>query len=187
MKGLPNVLVYIDDILVHSSSHEEHRQILNEVFKHLAQHNLKIRLEKCYFATHEVEYLGFRLTPDGVLPGTDKTEVIKSAAPPDNVQRVRQFLGLCNFYRNHIKDFAIRSHPLTVLTRKDCEWKGGPLPPDALQSFYELKTALTSTPIVAFSRKDRQYALITDAETGDDNNPGGMGAILTQIDKDGTF
>jgi hypothetical protein len=42
MKGLPNVLVYIDDILVHSRSHEEHRQSLNEVFKRLAQHNLKI-------------------------------------------------------------------------------------------------------------------------------------------------
>jgi putative transposase len=187
MKGIPNVLVYIDDILVHSSSHEEHRKTLDAVFRRLEQHNLKIRLEKCCFATKEVEYLGFRLTPDGVLPGTDKTGVIRSAAPPDNVQRVRQFLGLCNFFRNHIKDFAVRSHPLTVLTKKDCDWKGGPLPPDALKSFNELKTALTSTPIVSFPRKDRQYALITDAATGDDHNPGGMGAILTQIDKEGKF
>jgi hypothetical protein len=103
------------------------------------------------------------------------------------------FNGFDNFlvyvicFQNHITDFAIRSHPLTVLTRKDCEWKGGPLPPDALRSFNELKTALTSTPIIAFPKKDRQYALITDAATGDDNNPGGMGANLTQIDKDRKF
>jgi hypothetical protein len=67
MKGIPNVLVYIDDILVHSSTHEEHRKMLDAIFRRLAQHNLKIRLEKkCCFATNEVEYLGFRLTPDGV-------------------------------------------------------------------------------------------------------------------------
>ena len=144
MKGIPNVLVYIDDILVHSKTHQEHRRILDQVFQRLKQHNLKIRLEKCHFANTSVEYLGFRLTPQGVLPGTDKTAVIRGAQPPDSVQKVRQFLGLCNFFRSHIKDFATRSHPLTVLTRKDCEWKSGPLPQDALKTFIELKTALTS-------------------------------------------
>ncbi len=182
MKDIPNVLVYIDDILVHSRTHEEHRTTLKKVFARLRQHNLKIRLEKCHFANTSVDYLGFRLTPEGVLPGTDKTQVIKDAQPPDSVQKVRQFLGLCNFFRSHIKDFALKSHPLTVLTRKDCDWKGGPLPVDAQQAFVELKTALTSSPLVAFPRKDRQYALITDASCGDAIHPGGMGAILTQVD-----
>ena len=134
-----------------------------------------------------MEYLGFKLTPHGVLPGTDKTEIIRNAAPPDTVHKVQQFLGLCNFFRSHIKDFAIRSHPLTILTKNDCEWKGGPLPPGAMESFLELKTALSSSPLVAFPRSDRQYALITDAACGDDTNPGGMGAILTQIDTNGCF
>ena len=182
MKDIPNVLVYIDDILVHSRTHEEHRTTLKKVFARLRQHNLKIRLEKCHFANTSVDYLGFRLTPEGVLPGTDKTQVLKDAQPPDSVQKVRQFLGLCNFFRSHIKDFALKSHPLTVLTRKDCDWKGGPLPVDAQQAFVELKTALTSSPLVAFPRKDRQYALITDASCGDAIHPGGMGAILTQVD-----
>ena len=182
MKDIPNVLVYIDDILVHSRTHTEHRETLKKVFERLRMHNLKIRLEKCHFANTSVDYLGFRLTPEGVLPGTDKTQVIRDAQPPDSVQKVRQFLGLCNFFRSHIKDFALRSHPLTVLTRKDCDWKGGPLPEEAQRAFVELKTALTSSPLVAFPRKDRQYALITDASCGDAIHPGGMGAILTQVD-----
>jgi hypothetical protein len=50
-----------------------------------------------------------------------------------------------------------------------------------------LKTCLTSKPVVSFPRKHLQYAHITDAATGDDQHPGGMGAILTQVDKDGKF
>ena len=186
-KGIPNVIVYIDDILVHSDTHEQHRQILKSLFKRLVNHNLKIRLEKCHFGKTEVEYLGFKLTPNGVLPGTDKLAVVRDTKPPTTVHQVRQFLGLCNFFRQHIKQFALKSHPLTVLTRKDCSWKNGPLPSEALKAFKELQTCLTSEPLVAFPRKDCQYALITDAATGDDIHPGGMGAILTQVDKDNKF
>jgi len=82
MKDIPNVLVYIDDILIHSKDHNEHCRILTEVLRRLQKHNLKIRLEKCHFATTSVEYLGFRLTPEGVKPGKDKTEVIRTAQPP---------------------------------------------------------------------------------------------------------
>lgn len=98
MKDFPNVLVYIDEILVHTKTHEEHCKILTMVLRRLRKHNLKIRLEKCHFATTSVEYLGFKLTPEGVKPGSDKTEVIWNAPPPDSVQRVRQFMGLCNFF-----------------------------------------------------------------------------------------
>jgi hypothetical protein len=56
-----------------------------------------------------------------------------------------------------------------------------------IKIFQRIENSVNSTPIVAFPRKDQQYALITDAATGDENNPGGMGAILTQIDKDGKF
>ncbi len=86
MKGIPNVVVYIDDILIHSRTHDEHRQILDQVFARLQQNNLKIRLEKCHLAYTSVDLLGFRLTPDGVLLGTDKTQVIREAQPPDTVQ-----------------------------------------------------------------------------------------------------
>jgi hypothetical protein len=56
MKGIPNVLVYIDDILIHSKTHEEHRHVQTQVFK-----RLKLRLEKCHFTTISVEYLGFQI------------------------------------------------------------------------------------------------------------------------------
>jgi hypothetical protein len=98
---------------------------------------------------------------------------------------VRSFVGLCNFFRTHIKDFAIIAAPLFKLTRKDSRYKNGPLPPDALHAFKVLQQQLTSDPVMAFPRSDRKYALITDAATGTADFSGGLGAILTQVDTNG--
>ncbi len=75
--------------------------------------------------------------------------------------------------------------PLTALTKKECSWKGCQLPPDALTAFLELQTYLCSELIVDYPRNNHPYALIVDASLGDEKKPGGLGAILTQIDKTG--
>jgi hypothetical protein len=98
VNGLSNVIVYIDDLLVHLASHKEHLVTLNQVLERLVQHNIKINLQKCVFGSKEVSYLGFRLTEEGIKPGTDKLKAVKNAPPPSSVHEVRQFLGLCNFF-----------------------------------------------------------------------------------------
>jgi len=187
LKDIQNVIVYIDDLLIHTHSHEQQIETLRRVFERLQKHNLKINLKKCFFGSTNVSYLGFRLTPEGILPGRDKLKAVGQTPPPANVKEVRQFLGLCNFFRTHVKNFALISSPLTVLTRKDSPWKKGPLPPEAFKAYRELQTILCSEPVVAYPRSDRTYALITDASAGDDKKPGGLGAILTQVDRNGTF
>ncbi len=77
--------------------------------------------------------------------------------------------------------FFVNDITLRSLTKKDCTWKGGPLPPGALTTFQELQTYLCSEPIVEYPLQNRPYALIVDASLGDDKTPGGLGAILTQI------
>jgi RNase H-like domain found in reverse transcriptase len=77
--------------------------------------------------------------------------------------------------------------PLFKLTRKDPGYKGGPLPETTMDAFINLRKQLILEPVMAFPRTDRQYALITDAATGTAETPGGLGAILTQVDKDGKF
>ena len=185
VKGLHNIIVYIDDLLVHNSDHAEHRHSLQLLFDRLRVANLKLNLPKCNFGSDNVTYLGFRLTPQGILPGTDKLAAVKNATPPINVHQVRQFLGLANFFRTHIRNFSFISSPLNLLTRKDTPWRGGPLPPPALQAFNELKTALCSEPVVNYPRKDRPYALLVDAASGNDKNEGGLGAVLCQADPQG--
>ena len=183
LRNISNVIVYIDDLLVHTKNHDDHLKVLEQVLQRLHSHNLKINLDKCYFGNKEVSYLGFTLTPEGIKPGKNKLKAIKDAKPPTDVKTIRSFVGLCNFFRTHIKNFAIIAAPLFRLTRKDSGYKGGPLPKDAMDAFCILKNTLTSEPIMAFPRADRQYALITDAATGTADTAGGLGAILTQKDE----
>jgi len=96
-------------------------------------------------------------------------------------------MGLCNFFRTHIKDFAIIAALLFRLTQKDSGYKSGPLPDQALQAFYALQKQLTSKPVMAFPKADQQYALITDAATGTADTLGTLGAILTQVNREGNF
>ncbi len=147
---------------------------------------MKINLEKCIFGNKEVSYVGFTLTPEGIKPGKNKLKAIETAKTPADVKTIRSFVGLCNFW-THIKNFAIGAAPLFKLTRKDSGYKGGPLPEEAKAAFVTLRKQLISEPVMAFPRLDRQYALITDAATGTADTPGGLGAILTQVDKDGKF
>ena len=89
-------------------------------------------------------------------------------------------------FHTHIKNFSEISAPLSKLTRKDSPYKGGLLPPAAISAFQVLKLALTSNPFVAFPRSDRQFALIVDASTGTASVEGDTGAILAQVDQQGT-
>ncbi len=182
-----NVLVYIDDLLIHTDTHEKHLEVLDKVLACLHKNYLKINLEKCIFGNKEVSYLGFKLTPEGIKPGKYKLKAIKDAKPPTNIKTIRSFVGLCNFFRTHIKDFALIAAPLFRLTRKDSGYKSRPRPDQALQAFYALQKQLTSEPVMDFPKADWQYALITDTATGMADTPGGLGAILTQVDKDRNF
>ena len=187
MRGIDRVIVYIDDLLIHTDSHEEHLKILDETFQRLRQAKVKLNLNKCIFGNTEVSYLGFTLTPEGIRPGKNKTKAIAEQKAPKDLKGIRSFIGLCNFFRTHIRNFATISAPLTKLTRKDSGWTKGDLPEEAQKAFSRLKLCLTSDPVIDYPRRNRQYALIVDAATGTQTSEGGIGAILTQIDENKKF
>jgi hypothetical protein len=88
---ISNVIVYIDDLLVHLATQEEHLATFGQVLKGLVQHKIKINLQKCIFGSKEVSYLGFRLTEEGIKPGTDKLNSVKNAPPPSSVHNFWDF------------------------------------------------------------------------------------------------
>jgi Reverse transcriptase (RNA-dependent DNA polymerase) len=81
LRNFKNVLVYIDDLLVHTETHKEHLVVLEKVFQRLHTNILKVNLEKCVFGNSEVSYLGFTLTPSGIKPGKNELQKIRYAQP----------------------------------------------------------------------------------------------------------
>ena len=132
---------------------------------------MKLNIEKCFLGNTKVSYLGFVFTQEGIKPGRDKLRAVKAPQPQADMKAVSSFIGLCNFFRTHINNFATINAPLTKLTRKDSGYNGGPLPKEAIDAFIELKKRLMTDPVVAYPRSDRKYVLITDASTGTDERP----------------
>ncbi len=87
LRDIPNVLVYIHDLLVHMDTHEKHLEVLDKDLAQLHKNNLKINLEKCVFRNKEVSYLGFTL--EGIKPGKNKLKAIKEAKPPTDIKMIR--------------------------------------------------------------------------------------------------
>ena len=188
LQNLQNLLSYIDDILGHTRGHEKHLAALENCFLRLKQYNLKISIDKSAFGTDQVEYLGFKLGADSIRPGTDKTKAVCDFPEPKTVKQIRQFVGLASFFRELIPNFSKMNAHLTALTRKDSEWKGGPLPNNAKIAFEKLKDLLTKKPVIAYARKDLPFKVYCDASAGSNKDnvkiPGGLGVVLTQDHED---
>ena len=163
---------YLDGIIVFSSTWEEHLAQLREVFERLRHAKLKLGAEKCTLAAKEVNYLGHRVTEEGLLPDSSLLAAIREIPPPKTSTEVRSFLALAGYYRRYLKGFAAIAAPLHALTRKDAVFHWSE---DCQAAFDQLKTLLTTSPITAFPDFSQSFRLYTDASTA------GLGAILAQV------
>jgi hypothetical protein len=79
--------------------------------------------------------MGYTLPPEGITPWKKKLKAIKDAKPPTYIKTISSFVGLCNFFRTHIKDLALITAPLFKLMHSDSGYKPRPLPEDSCNSF----------------------------------------------------
>ena len=110
---------FIDDILVATDTEEEHDELVEEVLKRLEENNLFVKLEKCKWKVREVEFLGVIIGPRGVEMQEEKVEGVLNWLAPRNIKEVQKFLGLANYYRRFIRNFAKIAAPLHTLVRKE--------------------------------------------------------------------
>ena len=118
-----DIATFIDNILVTIDIEEGHNKLMEKMLKRLEENNLFVKPEKCKWKVREVEFLGVVIGPKGEKMQREKVEGVLNWLVPRNVKEVQKFLGLANYYRRFIKDFARIAVPLHVLVRKEQKWK----------------------------------------------------------------
>lgn len=173
LRGLQGLhcMSYLDDIIIYSSSLEEHLQKLRIVFERLRQHNFKVQLDKSEFFRKEVLYLGHKITKEGLKPNDDKIKAVLKYPIPRTPTEIKSFLGLIGYYRKFIKDFAKITKPLT-----SCLKKGKKIVIDEtyIDAFNKCKELLVNAPILQYPDPEKPYILTTDASLF------AIGAVLSQ-------
>lgn len=135
---------YVDDILIYSESKSEHKVHVQKVLRSLKEAGLQLDIVKCEFETQRIKYLGFIIEAEkGLQMDPEKIKAIETWEAPTSVKGVRGFLGLANFYRRFIHNFADLVRPLTSLTRKDCKFHRNS---EAQSAFQNLKRIFIKAP-----------------------------------------
>ncbi|GFR15388.1 retrovirus-related Pol polyprotein from transposon 17.6 [Trichonephila clavata] len=115
--GLDFVFPYLDDVLVASSSEEEHKEYLKIVFERFQQYGLRINISKLVMGADQIEYLGFLITAEGSRPLPEKVEAVTNYKLPATIHDLWLFLGMINIYRRYLKDAAKTQAPLHELLK----------------------------------------------------------------------
>ncbi|GFW76098.1 retrovirus-related Pol polyprotein from transposon opus [Trichonephila clavipes] len=178
--GLDFVFPYLDDVLVASSTEEEHSEHLKMVFERFQQYGLRINVSKSVMGAAQVEYLGFLITAEGSRPLPEKVQAILSYKLPETIHDLRTFLGMINFYRRYLKDAAKTQAPLHELLkgakkkdRRKVHWTD-----DTRRSFEKCKTDLAEAALLSFPRSELPLSLCTDASDF------AVGAVLQQLENE---
>jgi hypothetical protein len=138
--------------------------------------DLKINPAKCQWIRLKIKLLGFVVSGTGVKLDPEKLAAIKDRVPPRDVKGIQTWLGICNYYRRHVKDFAKKAAPLTELLRKESIFVWGK---EQQEAFEALRDALLQEPILRHPDFTKQFILNTDASGF------ALGAVLAQICDDG--
>lgn len=165
------VIIYLDDILIFSTTLELHRTHVKTVLLTLRKHGLYAKAEKCEFEKKSIQFLGLIISTGGVAMDPQKVQAILDWPTPSDKKGVQRFVGFANFYRRFIRNFSSIISPITQVTRLHVRflWSS-----EAQSAFEKLKSLFTSAPILRHPDPALPYILEVDASEV------ATGAVLSQ-------
>lgn len=176
IRGLNFCHAYLDDLLVASSTPEEHVNHLRIVFQRLVEHGVVVNMAKCELGVRQLSFLGHVISASGVLPQPNKVEAVQGFPQPTAKRQLREFLGLVNFYRRFIPRCAQILQPLHDLLTTSrngsdtLSWSQ-----EAKEAFCEVKGALANAALLEYPRSGVPQSVMVDASDT------AVGAVLQQL------
>ncbi|KAK3560415.1 hypothetical protein QTP86_008458 [Hemibagrus guttatus] len=168
------VIAYIDDILVYSTSFEEHVRHVRAVLTCLQQNHLYVNGEKCAFHCTEIMFMGYVISQQGVEIKMDQTKIRAVTEWPESttVRELQSLLGFANFYQRFIRNYSSIAGPLMSLPKgkpRRLVWNE-----TAWETFVRLRTSFTTAPILRYADPNLPFIVEVDASSS------GIRAVLTQ-------
>ena len=175
-EGFKGADAYIDNILIFIPTIEEHFVVLERVFQALQEHNLTLRSDKCEFGYSEINFLGFLIDGERIKPTPENVEKLLRIPEPKTKKQIQRFLGVANFNRRFIPNYATLSKPLTRIlsNTENFIWEK-----EQQSAFSNIKKSLVNAENLALSDWSLPFHIHTDASGV------ASGATLSQMDKTG--
>ncbi len=172
LRDVPFAFAYLDDILVASESHDDHHKHLKLLFQLLSANGLVLNKSKCVFGANELDFLGHRVTAQGIMPLPDRITALRECSAPTNRAGLQRFLGLINYYHRFIPHVAQVLAPLHAQASgkgQSINWTE-----ECQDAFEKVKESLSKVALLHHPRPDAQTSLTVDASNT------AMGAQLEQ-------
>ncbi|XP_055585498.1 uncharacterized protein K02A2.6-like [Uranotaenia lowii] len=166
---IPGVRPFIDDVIIHGKSWEEHSKSLQLLLRKFEDCGFRLKIEKCKFFQTEIRYLGHIVDTKGIRPDPAKIKSIANIPAPKNVSELRSFLGAVNYYGKFVKQIDDLRHPMDQLLRKDVKWEWNS---ECQQSFDKFKQILNSN--LLLTHYDPKLPIVVAA----DASKTGIGAVI---------
>jgi len=119
------VVVFIDNVMITMETEEGHDEIVEKVLKKLEENDLFVKPEKYVWKVREAGFLGVIIGEDRVRMEKEKVQGVIEWPVPRSTKNMQKFLGLANYYRQFVKDFARIAKLLHEMTRKETKWSWG--------------------------------------------------------------
>lgn len=144
--------------------------VLKQVMLLFKRHDFQLNFNKCLFLRETIEYSGYIISPSGITLSSRHIKAVRNFPLPKKVE-IQRFLGLINYFRKFIKNYASKVKPLTDLLKKSSTCK---LDESCIMAFESLKNELVSSSVLCV------YNLLAATEVHTDVSTTAIAGILLQ-------